>query len=416
MKIAIFTETYLPYINGIVTHIRLLKEGLEKLGHDVLIVTADPKVKHHRVDDGILRCPAHTIKRIYGYGIASPVSANRLRYLYRFKPDIAHIHNEFGVGFFGMQAAGILNIPMVYTIHTMYDDYLHYVAPSGMTFVLNKTISVYLKQLTKRSSAIIGPSVKVEEFCRRHGIHHNIHIIRNCPDLYAFSRDQMHRDRVDALKEKYGILPDTKLLIAISRVAAEKSMDVLIDYFSRCFAGDADYQMMIVGSGPALASLREQAARLHLTGRVHFPGSVPNAEVPTYCHMADLFVSASLTEIYSISMLEGLASSLPAVIRRDPVNKGQIEHGVNGFIFDDAAGFEQCVRGYFALSPDEREKLKASTLASVSSYGSVELAAEVVHVYRYAQKKFALRLHNKLTAKIKELRLTKTFRSRKLSR
>ena len=416
MKIAIFTETYLPYINGVVTHIRLLKEGLEQLGHAVLIVTADPKVKHHRVDDGILRCPAHTIKRIYGYGIASPVSANRLRYLYRFKPDIVHIHNEFGVGFFGMQAASLLNIPMVYTIHTMYDDYLHYVAPSGMTFVLNKTISIYLKQLTKRSSAIIGPSEKVKEFCQRHGIHQNVHIIRNCPDLHAFRRDRMRLEQVDALREKYGIPPETKLLIAVSRIAPEKSMDLLIDYFHQCLAGDADYQMMIVGGGPALASLIQQVDRLHLTGKIHFPGSVPNAEVPNYCHMADLFVSASLTEIYSISMLEGLASSLPAVIRRDPVNKGQIEHGVNGFIFDDAAGFEQCIRGYFAMPSDEREKLKASTLASISSYGSAELAAEVVHVYRYSQKKFALRMHNKLTSKIKELRLTKTFRNRKLSR
>lgn len=412
MKIAIFTETYLPYINGIVTHIRLLKEGLERLGHAVLIVTADPTAKHHRVENGILHCPAHTIKRIYGYGIASPVSANRLRYLYRFKPDIIHIHNEFGVGFFGMQAAGILNIPMAYTIHTMYDDYLHYVAPSGMIFVLNKTISIYLKELAKRSIIVIGPSVKVQEFCQHHGIRKNIRIIRNCPDLHAFNPDQARMERVETLKKTYGISSDTKVLITVCRVAAEKSIDVLIDYFARCFKKDPDYKMIIVGNGPALVSLKEQAERLHLSGKVLFTGAVPNEDVPDYCHMADLFVSASLTEIYSISMLEGLAASLPAVILRDIVNKGQIEPGVNGFIFDDAAGFEQCIRGYFAMPSSERERLKASTLGSVSSYGSMELAAEVTDVYRSAQKTFALRPYNILTSKIKKLRLTGRTRKR----
>jgi 1,2-diacylglycerol 3-alpha-glucosyltransferase len=329
---------------------------------------------------------------------------NRLRYLYRFKPDIIHIHNEFGVGFFGMQAAGILNVPMVYTIHTMYDDYLHYVAPSGMTYVLNKTISIYLKQLAKSSSAIIGPSVKVQEFCRRHGVRQKVHIIRNCPDLKAFHPSCARMDKISTLREKFGIQPDSKVLIAVSRVAAEKSLDVLIEYFGKCFTGDSTYEMVIIGSGPALPSLKEQANRLRLNGQVHFTGAVPNEEVPDYCHLADLFLSASLTEIYSISMLEGLASGLPAVIRRDPVNLGQIENGVNGFLFNDVSDFEQRIRGYFAMPTEEREKLKESTLGSVSSYGSAELAAEVADVYRYAQKKFKLRPHNKLTAKIKSLR------------
>jgi 1,2-diacylglycerol 3-alpha-glucosyltransferase len=196
----------------------------------------------------------------------------------------------------------------------------------------------------------------------------------------------------------------------------EKSLDVLIDYFGKCFTGDSTYEMVIIGSGPALPSLKEQANRLRLNGQVHFTGAVPNEEVPDYCHLADLFLSASLTEIYSISMLEGLAAGLPAVIRRDPVNLGQIENGVNGFLFDDVSDFEQRIRGYFAMPVEERERLKESTLGSVSSYGSAELASAVANVYRYAQKKFELRLHNKLTAKIRNLRQIGKFGNKKPSR
>jgi len=406
MKIAIFTETYLPFINGVVTHVRLLKDGLEKLGNEVLIVTADPTVRHHHMDGHLLRCPAHTFKKIYGYGVASPVSANRLRYLHRFKPDIIHIHNEFGVGFFGMQAATILSIPMVYTIHTMYDDYLHYVAPSGMTYVLNKTITFYLKQITRQACAVIGPSAKVEELCRRHGIEKKIHLIRNCPDLDAFNPKNANLGQVAALKAKYGITPDAKVLVSTSRIAKEKSLDVIITYFGRCFARDPEYRLLIVGSGPDLEDLKELAAQLGLSDRVLFTGAVPNAEVPNYCHMGSLFVSASLTEMFSIAMLEALAAGLPAVIRRDVVNRGQIDHGVNGFIFDDEAEFDQSVRGFFAMSPEKRDALVASTIASVSSYGSMDLAAEVVAVYKEAQETYAKRPYSRIATKMKGLRGT----------
>ncbi|MDD6236104.1 MAG: glycosyltransferase, partial [Clostridiales bacterium] len=124
MKIALFTETYLPYINGVVTHVKILKEGLEKLGHKVLVVTADPHTHRYYVKDNVLHCPAKSFKRFYDYGLASPVSTRRLMYLKEFDPDIIHIHNEFGVGFSGAMIAKILKKPLVYTLHTMYDEYL----------------------------------------------------------------------------------------------------------------------------------------------------------------------------------------------------------------------------------------------------------------------------------------------------
>ncbi len=407
MKVAIFTETYLPFINGVVTHVRLLKEGLEAIGHEVLIVTADPTVRHHQVKDGILRCPARNLKKIYGYGVASPISTNRLRFLIKFKPDIIHIHNEFGVGFFGLQASSILSIPLVYTIHTMYDDYMHYIAPNGMTNVLNKTMSFYLKRFTKNACAIIGPSAKVEDFCRRHGINAKVYVIRNCPDIKAFDPANTNAEAVQELKAKYGVKQGDKVLITVSRIAQEKSMDVLINYFVKCFHNDIDYKMIVVGNGPALDSLKEQARLLDVNDRVFFSGAVPNTEVPNYCHMADVFVSASLSEMYSISMLEAIAAGLPAIIRRDEINKGQVENGVNGFIFDDEIGFEKELRAYFNLSSDGKQKLKESTISSVSSYGSQELAKDVTDVYGKAKKVYKIRHPSKIRAKISNLILRK---------
>ncbi|MEG0541532.1 MAG: glycosyltransferase, partial [Angelakisella sp.] len=163
---ALFTETYLPHINGVVTHVKILKEGLEQLGHQVLIVTADSHTHRHYLEDGVLHCPALTSKKFYGYSIAKPISRARLKFVERFSPDIIHIHNEFGIGFSGMLCAKLLKVPLVYTLHTMYDDYIYYVAPK---LLLNTTTQIshkYMKFFAVHANAVTGPSKKCEEYFR----------------------------------------------------------------------------------------------------------------------------------------------------------------------------------------------------------------------------------------------------------
>ena len=92
MRIALFVETYLPLINGVVTHVKILKDGLEQLGHTVLVVTADKEARHHYVKDDVLHCPAIEVKRFYGFGVAPPLSHTRLAFIKDFNPDFIHIH------------------------------------------------------------------------------------------------------------------------------------------------------------------------------------------------------------------------------------------------------------------------------------------------------------------------------------
>lgn len=99
-------DTYLPQINGVATHVKTLKEGLEAIGHTVLVVTVDTSAKHHYIEDGVLRCPAAALKYFYDYGVASSHSAERDRLLDDFAFDVIHIHTEFGVGWSGVETAG----------------------------------------------------------------------------------------------------------------------------------------------------------------------------------------------------------------------------------------------------------------------------------------------------------------------
>lgn len=389
MRIALFTETYTPYINGGVVHVRLLKKGLEELGHEVLVVTASPKVSHHVLKDGVLYCPAVEIKKIYGYGLASPISPSRLKWISDFNPDIIHIHNEFGIGLFGLNAAKKLGIPSVYTVHTMYDDYTHYVM-KGFAGTVDSFMSSYLKLLAKNSTAIIGPSEKVVAFLHRHGVDRRVFVIDNCPDVEALSPANADYEKAREIRARYGVPQDAKLLTLFCRIAPEKSIDVLIDYFAKEFLKDPQYYLMIIGEGASREDLMRRAESLGLSDRVIFTGAVLNADIPPYIHAADAFVTASTSEMFSISMLEAQSAGLPAFVRHDPYNDCQIQEGVNGFIYHDSDEFGTQIRAYFAKSPEEIREFSEGVVASVAGYGVRELAEKVLDVYQYAQRRYRL--------------------------
>ncbi len=205
MRVALFTEVYLPAVNGVVTHVKTLKEGLELLGHKAIIVTADSNVKKTQASDDILYCPAIRLEKIYGYDVASPISADRLKLLKDFNPDVIHIHNEFGIGLSGVLIARSLKIPLVYTMHTMYDDYVYYVANNESTRKLLTSAShKYARILASAASAVTGPSKKVEEYFRRCGVDKPVTVIPNSVETDVFNRYSVEKKKVAAVREKYG--------------------------------------------------------------------------------------------------------------------------------------------------------------------------------------------------------------------
>ena len=124
MRIGLFTDAYLPDINGVVSSVATLKHALEELGHTVFIITNHKGTKIVEDEDGhILRLPGFEIKKFYGYKMSSPLQFSADAYIERMDLEVIHIQTEAGVGMFGRQMAKVLHIPIVYTYHTMYEDY-----------------------------------------------------------------------------------------------------------------------------------------------------------------------------------------------------------------------------------------------------------------------------------------------------
>ena len=385
MRIALFTETYLPYISAVVTHIKLLKEGLEKLGHQVLIVTADARARHHYVKDGVLFCPAKTIKRIYNSGLAAPYSHRRIKLIREFQPDIIHIHTEFGVGLSAIHIAKTLRVPLVYTLHTMYDEYIYYIAPRHLVPMMTKISHRYFRLFAKHAALITGPSQKCNEYIQRDcKLNRNVNVIPNPVELDKFKPENISEEHKRAFHQKYGTQEDEMLICFCGRIGREKSVDVLLDYWAETITPADKMKLIIFGDGPCRPELEEQAARLGIANMVIFTGAVPNNELPPYYAGCDLYVTASLSDTNSISMLEAMATGLPVVQRYDKLNEGQVKNGVNGFIFYNAAEMADVFRSYRAKSNEEKARMQASVRHSVEQAGSVNLAKHLLAVYEQA--------------------------------
>lgn len=389
MRIALFTEAYEPYINGVVTHVRALKTGLEQLGHEVLVVCANPDTRRYYVKNGVLNCPGVSFKKVYNYGLATPISPIRFRYIKEFRPDVIHIHTEFGVGYSGAAAAKSLKIPLVYTMHTMYDDYLYYIAPKKLINAAKKTAHAYAKVLAEKADCLTGPSKKVEQFFRSCGVKKPVHIISNPVEIDLFTPNCIDKQLRQKKRKSLGVQPNELLLCFCGRLGREKSVDVLLNYWSKVIRPEDGCKLMIIGEGPSKSELEQQARRLGIADQIIFVGKVEHRCLPPYYDCCDLYVTASLSDTNSISMLEGMSSGLPVLHIQDDLNRGQVVDGVNGFVYDSPETFKYFIDRFKAMSQDEVQQFRMASRNSVKQFGAEALANNLLKVYHAAQKIYA---------------------------
>ena len=386
MKIALLTETWHPFTNGVVTHIEVLAKGLRTLGHQVLVMTSDPYVQKNMTDEqGVYRCPGRPLKKVYGYALASPFNLNRYHTLKAFQPDVIHIHQEFGMGTFGFIASRLLRVPLVYTLHTAYDDYLHYLAPPPLIPMVRVLSRGYVKFLASSASLVTGPSDKSAAYIYARGVKTPFVYIPNSINRSKFNSDLVTSDDRINFRRSLGIDPEATLAIFVGRLGKEKSVDVLLQYWHEKIDPLENLHLLIVGEGPEADALKDLVKNIGIEHQIHFVGKVPHDEMPLCYGAADLFVTASTTEMMSIAMLEAQSMGLPVLQRFDPMNAGQISEGVNGFIFHDASDFGHRLGTYHHLSFKEKEIWRDRCQQFITHQDATDLAERLLDVYCQAQ-------------------------------
>lgn len=388
MRIGMFTDAYTPDINGVVSSIVTLKTELERMGHEVFVVTTKSSAsKEEQPDDHVIRLAGIEIKSLYGYVLTSPIHFSALEEIRKMNLDVIHVHTEFGVGVFARIVSNKLSIPLVSTYHTMYEDYTHYVNIFNL-----KSVEKVAKQATyslsklygNKCTSLIVPSAKTKERLEFYGIKKKIHVIPTGLDLERFDAVHTSDETKRSLRKEIGVAEDDFLIVYVGRIAAEKSIDLLIDGFTTIKQSQQKIRLAIIGGGPQLDDLRKQAQRLGLEDYVFFTDRRPHDMIPAYYHCADAFVSASLSETQGMTFIEALASGLVVFARPDDVLDGLVIENESGFLFHTPEEFANKLIHFAQQSSETKTRLSEQAKQKAAVYDSRVFGQKVYEVYEEA--------------------------------
>ncbi len=318
MRIGLFTDTYPPYINGVSTSVLMLKQGLEKLGHEVYVVTVNSENFHYKKEDNVLMIPGVPIG-IMDFRMTSLYPLKAQKIIKGWNLDVIHTHTEFGVGSFARLIAKQYNIPLVHTYHTMYEEYIYYITKGyfdGASKKLVEYLTLFL--CDKTVEELIVPTKKTYDlFKEKYKVKRDVHIIPSGIDVTRFYKENINLLTLSSLRRELNIKKDDFIILYLGRIAKEKSIDFLINNLKEIRKKVPKARMIIVGDGPDVNDLVLLAHKNKLDNHVTFTGKVPWSEVPKYYQLANVFVTASKTETQGLTVIEAMAAEKPVVAIKD---------------------------------------------------------------------------------------------------
>ena len=315
MNIGIFTDAYYPQVSGVVTSTMILKSELIRLGHSVTIIT----VTHPDVEEmeGIIRLPSIPFFLLPSQRVGVIYSRKIMNKIKELDLDIIHTQTEFSIGIFGRIVAKKLDIPVVHTYHTMYEDYVHYVSRGIMIKPASELAKKISKLYCRDCSAIIVPTIKVKDALWQYGLRRHIDVIPTGVDIEPFKRSNYNKQLINDEKKSLGINKTQPVVLFIGRLAKEKSLDVIISSMKELTKKIPSCKLLIVGDGPERENLQELSKELGIETSVVFAGERPYADIGKYYQLGDVFVGASLTETQGLTFAEAMAAQVPVVAKYD---------------------------------------------------------------------------------------------------
>lgn len=385
MRIGLFTDTYTPQVNGVATSVQQLSDELIKHGHEVYVITSSDKRKI-TTENNIIRLPGIKIKKLYGYNISGFYSYLAARYLKKLDLDIVHAHSEYGIGIFARIVASSNNIPFVYTYHTMWEDYTHYITQITKGYFENsikKFVISSSKILADRCSELIVPSLKTKKAMIRYGVTNKINIIPTGLDLSQFAAHTFKKDDITNLRKKYDLKNNDFVAINVGRIAPEKNINKIIEVFKKIKAENKLQQikLLIVGDGPYIEELENLIKEYQLGDNIKLCGLIKHEEIGIYYQLADLFVSASVSETQGLTFLEAMASHLPVLCYYDLNLEEIINDEENGFFVDNEEDFAYKLIELSKLDHYEFNNYGIAAKEQANQFSSSNFYEKVINVY-----------------------------------
>jgi len=370
-----FTNTYLPHVGGVAKSVDAFAREYRKRGHECLVIAPEFEGAEESTED-VVRVPA--IRNFHGSGFSvrlpDPIRIDGA--LHRMRPDIVHSHHPFLLGDTALRVAKGRDLPMVFTHHTLYERYTHYV-PFDSELTENLAIRL-ATEYANMTDQVVAPSASVADLLRRRGVERPIAEIPTGIDL-AF---QQSGDAA-AARRRWN-LPENALVAGhVGRLAAEKNLHYLAEAVIRYLRARENARFLLVGDGPARKNLGLRFAEAELDDRVVFTGALRGRDLADAYAAMDCFVFASTSETQGMVLAEAMGSGAPVVALDASGAREVVASGENGVLLPRNAPPEDFAAAVARLhdDPDERGRCRSGAEATARSLTQEVCAGRMLDIY-----------------------------------
>lgn len=392
MRIAMLTNNYRPFVGGVPISVERQAQELVRLGHDVTVFaphygdTKEEREAVRREDEAalenVVRYRARRKKMDNGMVYPAVFPAEITGAFENETFDCIHVHHPMFVGPLGVKLGKRYGIPVIFTCHTRYEDYLHYISAfrvdgkssavkkRAVEWIRTKVIPSYIRWFADQCDLVLAPSAGMQRVLRGYGMKSRSAVFPTGLEDCFF---RTAPERAMRIRKEWG-RGKKHLLVTVSRLEREKNYGFLLRGIAglRDRIGD-DFHVLILGDGSQKAELKVRASILGIRDMVTFVGNVPNAQVRDYLEAADLFLFASTSETQGIVLAEALAAGAPAVAVRAVGTDDIIENGVNGFLTEESEEeWADCAAEILARG--NLEKMREAARLSAENYRASKLA------------------------------------------
>lgn len=375
MRIGMMADIYKPHVSGVTMYISLNKRFFEQAGHEVFVFTFGDD-DYEDEESNVIRSPGIHLAET---GLYLNFRYNRRAQRLLKTMDIVHVNHPITSGRLALRYAQPVGIPIVFTNHTRYDLYAQIYTPMLPDVVGESAVRAYMPFFCKSVDLVIAPSPGLRNILKNYGVQSNVEVIPNGVDISPFQAKVEPVSRAEL-----GFGEDMTLLTYMGRLGPEKNLPFLLRAFGGVASAFDKVGLLIVGDGPVRDDLEDRVRLMGLTNSVRFTGLVPYADMPRYLAAADAFVTASVTEVHPLSVIESMAAGLPVVGIHSPGVGDTVVDGVSGLLAhqEDLAVFTaMLVR--MVTEVDNRKRMGEQARLAAQSY-AIERTAQIL-LDRYEQ-------------------------------
>jgi len=373
MRLVHISNAYKPTISGVVTSIINFRRGLLAAGQEIHVL-APRYVGYQDKEPYIFRFPAIDLSEVASISLAMPIRALMEPTMMGLQPDVIHSHHPILMGDMAAMFAEKMDIPLVFTFHTLYEKYIQEyisIAPELSGRLAEAIIHRYLE----KCDHVIAPTRTIQDFIKTYQVDVPVTIIPTPIDLTKFQ--DIH---LEPIRNSIG-RSDEKILLYLGRLSPEKNLEFLLDAFTQIKSEEKNTILAIVGGGPEGENLKTQAKKLGIKDAVIFTGPVPYEEVPNYMAAADLFLFPSTTETQGLVLVEAMAAGTPVIALDTDVNAEVLEGGGGLIVDPDLEDFVDAVCRTLS-DPSSRNEMRLNAFATAKKYQISTSVDKLVRVYQ----------------------------------